>query len=245
MKSQGVGGWIGLFDPEFSEQGKFLARLVTGPNRKTASGNAEGLGVRARAIEIRALKDRHIFESLFGSSEDAQPRKPEIAQNGRGLQLSEVEIGRVVNHPLRHAVFDDVYRDRRRIHEAPMQRLKRKAEFLVAPDRAPRHSSDRCVLIEGEAGKHAWQRRFRRFERLRGQFDRHLHHGVDGEWNRLPQRFGGGGRGRTGQRSGEGSADRQLQEFATLPVRHRILRSLGAERDRTRQPELASFPAKM
>ena len=193
MKGQRVGGRVGLFDPELAEQGKFLARLVPGPNRETASSDAEGLGVRPRAIEVRALKNRHVFEALLGPLENAQAGKAEVAQNRRGLQLAKVEIGRLVNHLLRHAVLDDVDRNRRRIDEAPMQRLKRKAEFLVAPDRGARHAPDRRVLIEREARKHAWQRRFRRLERFRGEFDRHLHDGVGGERNRLAQRFGGGG----------------------------------------------------
>ena len=80
---------------------KFLARLVAGPNREPARGDAEGLAARPRAIEARALEDRHIFEALVGRLEDAQAGKAEIAQNGRGLQLAEVEIGRFVDHLLR------------------------------------------------------------------------------------------------------------------------------------------------
>ena len=166
MKGQRVGGRIGLFDPEFAEQGKFLARLVAGPNREPACGDAEGLGVRACAIEIRALEDRYVFEALFGRLENAQAGKAEVAQNGWGLKLAKVEIGCLVDHLLRHAVLDDVDRYRRRIDEAPMQRLKRKAEFLVAPDRGARHAPDRRVLIESEVGKYAWQRSFRRLERF-------------------------------------------------------------------------------
>ena len=239
MKGQRVGGRVGLFDPELAEQRKFLARLVAGPNREPARGHAEGLGVRPRTIEVRALEDRHVFEALFGRLENAQAGKAEVAQNSRRLELAKVEIRRLVDHLLRHAILDDVDRDRRRVDEAPMQRLKRKAEFLVAPDRGALHAPDRRVLIEGEAGKHAWQRRFRLLERFRGQFDRHLHHGVGRERNRLTQRFGGGRRraGRS-QRSRERPADSQLQEFATLPVRHRILRLFAAEPNRTDGPTL-------
>ena len=202
--------------------------------------------MRPRAIEAGALKNRHVFETLLGALENAQAGKAEVSQNRRRLQLAKVEIGRLVDDLLRHAVLDDIDRNRRRVDKAPMQGLKRKAEFLIAPDRGARYPSDRRVLIKGEARKHAWQRRFRRLERFRGQFDRHLHDGVGGEWNRLAQRFGGGGgRAGRGQRSRERPADRQLQEFATLPVRHRILRSLAAQRDRPRQPEPASFPANM
>ncbi len=244
MKGQRARGRSGLFDPELAEQGKFLARLVPGPNRKTASGDAEGLGVRPRPIEVRALKDRHVFVALLGRLENAQPGKAEVAQNRGVLQLAKVEVGRLVDHLLRHAVLDDIDRDRRRIDKAPMQRLKRKAEFLVAPDRGSRNPPDRRILLKGETGKHARQRGFRRLERFRGEFDRHLHDRVGGEWNRLAERFGGGGRraGR-GQRSRERPANRQLQEFATLPVRHRILRSLAAEPDRTKTARLGVVPS--
>ena len=135
MKGQRVGGRVGLLDPELAEQRKFLARLVAGPNCEPARGDAEGLGVGPRAKEVRALEDRHVFEALVGRLENAQAGKAEVAQNSRRLKLAKVEIGRLVDHLLRHAVLDDVDRDRRRIDEAPMQRLKRKAEFLVAPDR--------------------------------------------------------------------------------------------------------------
>ena len=124
MKGQRAGGRIGLFDPELAEQRKFLAWLVAGPNCEPARGDAEGLGVRARAVEVRALEDRHVFEALVGRLENAQAGKAEVAENGRGLQIAEVEIGRIVDHLLRHPVFDDVDRDRRRKDKAPMQRLK-------------------------------------------------------------------------------------------------------------------------
>ena len=172
---------VGLFDPELAEQRKFLARIVAGPNRKAARGEAEGLGVRPRAVEGRALEDRHVFEALVRGLEDAQAGKAEVAQSGRRFQRAEVEIGRVVDHPLRHAVLDNVDPDRRRVDETPMQRLERKAQFLVAPDRGARHALDRRVLIESEAREEARQRRrLGLLERLRGQFRRHFQHRIGG-----------------------------------------------------------------
>ena len=127
-----------------------------------------------------------------------------------------------------------------------MQRLERKAEFLVAPDRRAGHAPDRCVLIEGEAGEDAWQRRFRLLERLRGQFDRHLHHSVGGERNGLAERFGGGG----------AAADRASEAASAPPTASckNSRRCLSAivffirsppNRTAQRRPDAASFPAKM
>ena len=143
-------------------------------------------------------------------------------------------------------VLDDVDPDRRRIDKSPMQRLKGKAEFLVAPDRRAGHAPDRRILVEGEAGEEAWQRRFRRLERFRGKIGRHAHDGVGGERNGLAQRLGGGGAAAgPGQAKPRAPRRRQLQEFATLPVRHRILHSFAAETETAKcRLEAASFPAK-
>ena len=230
MNSQSIRGRIGLFDPELAEKRKFLARFVAAANREPASRHAERLAARPRAVEARALEDRHILEALVVGFEDAQTGKAEIAQNCRRLQLAEIEIGQFVDHPLRKTVLDDVDPDRRRIDESPMQRLEGKAEFLVAPDRRAGHARDRRILVEGEVGEEARQRRFGRLERFRGKIGRHAHDGVGGERNGLAERLGGSrSGGRPGKRSGERPAEGCLQEFATLPVRHRILHSFAAE----------------
>ena len=183
---------VGLLDPERAEHRKFFARLVAGPDCKAACGKAEGLDVASRAIKGRALEDRHIFEALVRGLENAQTGKAKVAEWSRRLQRPEVEIGGVVNHLLRHAVLDNVDPDRRRVNEATMQRLERKAKLLIAPDRSARHAPDRRILLEGEAGEDAWQRRrLGRLKRLRRQFDRHFQHRVGGEGNRLAQRLGG------------------------------------------------------
>ena len=177
-----------------------------------------------------------------------KPEKPRSPEGGRRLQLAEVEIGGVVDHLLRHAVLDDVDRDRRRVDEAAMQRLERKAELLVAPDRGARHAPDRRVLLEGEAREDAGQGgRVGRLERLRSQLRRHVEHRVGGERNGLAERLGGGRRrARRRQRRRKRAANGQLQKFATLPVRHPYLRhSLAGIEPHINGPTSTSPLAKM
>ena len=111
-----------------------------------------------------------------------------------------------------------------------MQRLERKAEFLVAPDRRAGHAADRRVLIEGKVGEEAGQRRFGLLERLRAP-DRSP---SSRQCRRRRERAGPAARRRqerrrTGERSRRPPRRGQLQEFATLPVRHCFLRSFAAE----------------
>src|ERR1700722_12798136 len=142
---------IGLLDPELAEQREFFARIVTGPHCKAACGEAEGLGVRTRAVKGRALEDCHIFEALVRGPENAQTGKTKVAERTRRLQRPEVEISGIVNHLLRRPVLDNVDRDRRCVNEATMQRLEGKAKLLIAPDRAALYAPDRRVLLEREA----------------------------------------------------------------------------------------------
>ena len=153
-----------------------------------------------------------------------KPEKPRSPTNGGRLQLAEIEIGRFVDHLLREPVLDNVDRDRRRIDEAPMQRLEREAELLAAPDRGAGHAPDRSVLIESEAGEDARQRRASgSLNGLAASSTAFLTTVSARERNRLAKRFGRGRSGaRPGERGRERPAEGQLQEFATLPFRHRI-----------------------
>ena len=143
--------------------------------REAARGKPEGLAVRAGSIEGRPLKDRHVLEALVHGLEDAQAGKTKVAQSRRRLQRAEVEIGRVVDHPLRCAVLDNVDPDRGCVDETSMQRLKRKTQLLIAPDCGARQALDRRVLVEIEPGEDARQRRrLGILEGLRSEFGRHL-----------------------------------------------------------------------
>ena len=88
MNGQSIRGRIGLFDPELAEKRKFLARFVAAPNRETASRDAERLAVRPRAVEARALENRHILEALLVATlRTRKPEKPRSPRTAGGCSL--------------------------------------------------------------------------------------------------------------------------------------------------------------
>ena len=208
---------VGFSTQNSRKTGNSSPGIVAGADREPARGDAEILAAGPRAVEARALEDRHVLEALVRRGQDSEPREAEVAITDRRLQLAEIIVGQVVDQPSRHPVLDDVDRDRESVDETPVQGLEREADLFVGPDRRARPAADRGVLLEVQPGKLRRQRRVGRPVRGGGERHGRLQHGIGGERNGLGQRLG---RGRTHSRPrsrrSHRSADRPFQEFATL-----------------------------